>query len=139
MAQKSQGVIVTKSGEFAYEYHRDYHSNLKADVYFFKIWKTGDDLNTIRPYSFCLRVMENGKDLKVVDMFACDYKGKGISIPILFEAKRIFGKKIISSSNQLPTYSGESNWQNAIDKIWKPLLQQGFANYDAKYDHYYLQ
>lgn len=138
MLPKIRGTISTKDGEFIFEYYLNHHPHLKSDVYFFDIWRDGDDLENLHKFSFLLRVMENGRDLKVVDLFAGDYKGKGISIPIILKSKQLFNKRIISSSNRIKSYSGEANWGEAIEKVWKPLVSQGLAKYDTEKDYYFV-
>lgn len=138
MQPKTKGTISTKDGDFIFEYCLDYHPHLKSDVYFFDIWRDGDDLENLHKFSLLLRVMENGSDLKVVDLFAGDYKGKGISIPIILKSKQLFNKRIISSSNKLKSYSGEANWDEAVEKVWKPLVSQELAKYDIENDYYFV-
>lgn len=137
MTIKTTGILLTRKGEFIFEYHLNYHPYLKADVYFFNIWREGDELEDIYKFSFLLRVMENGKDLKVVDLFAGNYNGEGISIAIILKSKELFQKRIISSSNKQPSSSGEENWDEAIQKVWEPMVRQGTVAYDANKDYYY--
>lgn len=102
----------------------------------FDIW----DQKNIKPhkYSFILEIMENGHELKVMDMFASDYKGGGISIPMILKAKEPFGKQIISSSNNHRCRPGEGNWPEAIEKVWDPMVSQGLAVYNEATDRHYV-
>jgi hypothetical protein len=138
MAHKIKGMLPTRKYEFTFEYYLNYHPHLKADVYFFDIWDEADTSVDIHKFSFLLRVMENGTDLKVSDLFAGSYKGKGISIAIILRAKELFNKRIISSSNRTQSYIGEANWKEAIEKVWNPMVSQGLARYDAENDYYYV-
>jgi hypothetical protein len=134
-------LIVTKndlSTEFVFEFFQSYHKELKAYIYSFDIWKEGDEIETSHRFNFMLRIMENDKDLKVVDLFANRYKGCGISKAIILKSKDLFNKRIISCSNKFPTYIGEQNWEEAILKVWRPMVNKGLANYNTEGDYYYV-
>lgn len=133
-----RGTISTnKNEEFIFEYILKYHQDIKGNIYFFDIWKEGDKY-TYDKYSFLLLIMENGRDLKVIDLYANAYKGRGISIPIILKSKELFNKRIISSSNKTKIFSGEANLCEAITKVWEPMVKQGLAKYDSKYEYYYV-
>jgi len=132
--QTIKGKLVTRKGEFTFEYFPYHFTDTKVNAYCFDIW---DETNpNARKYSFILEIITNGLDLKVMDMYACDYQGKGISIPMILKAKELFGKRIISSSNAHPSRSGESNWVEAIEKVWRPMVSQGLAKYIEECDYY---
>jgi len=133
----------TKNGKtynFSYEYDYSFISAFNAPSYRFKIFEKGrEDLDY---FSFQLREMENGKDLKVVDLYPDRnqyYLGKGISISIILESSKIFQKRIISSSNKHKSHSGEYNSQAAIEKVWKKLVASGKAAYNKEKDYYFLK
>lgn len=139
---KVSGIL--KSGKnneftFIYEYYYDYLIYLNAHGYVFNIWEKGrEDKST---FSFQLREMENGIDLKVTDLYADSerfYLGKGISIAMIFEAKKIFNKRIISSSNKSRGNYTEFNTEEAIEKVWSRLVNDGLAEYDPKLDYYFV-
>lgn len=135
-AQRVKGLLETRKGIFTYEYYLYYFKDIKVNTYSFDIW----DENDLKPfkYSFILEILENGQDLKVMDLFAGDYQGMGISIPIILKAKELFGKRIISSSNANWSRPGESNWEEAIEKVWEPMVNQGLAEYRDNDDRYYV-
>jgi len=134
---KVRGNLKTlKSGDYVYEYFPYYFSDIKVNTYSFDIWDKNDEAP--HKYSFILEIMENGADLKVMDMFASDYTGRGISIPIILKAKELFGKRIISSSNTHRSRPGEANWDMAIEKVWEPMVSQGLAIYNELDDRYYV-
>jgi hypothetical protein len=134
-------LLTIKNGtkhDFLYEYRRIYHEYLNAEVYTFKIWIEGDGVEDIYRFSYMLRIMENGVDLKVVDLYANHYAGMGISKAIILKSKVLFNKRIISSSDKVRSYDGESNREDAREKVWKSLVRDGLAEYDAKEDYYFL-
>jgi hypothetical protein len=86
--------------------------------------------------------MENGIDLKVVDLYpdlSKYYLGKGISIAIILEARNIFKKRIISSSNLSTSNYCEWNTPEAIEKVWKKLVKTGEAKYKQELDCYIVE
>jgi hypothetical protein len=88
-----------------------------------------------------LREMENGKDLKVIALYAHNngyYIGKGISVSIILKPKEIFRKRIISSINLKPAILGERICKDAITKVWQRLVDGGEALYCEENDHFYL-
>ncbi len=127
-----------KNFKFTYEYFEEYSVTLKANGIYFRIYEENDGIDPMYHFEYALRVMENNTDLKVVDLFAKKYIGLGISRAIILKSKEIFQKRIISSSNKFPSYIGEANWPESIDKVWKPLVSRGLANYDIKNDYYFV-
>jgi hypothetical protein len=113
-----------------------YSLTAKADVYFFDIWDESEQNK--RKFSFQLRVMENQKDLKVIDLFAFDYVGRGISIEIILKCKELFKKRIISSSNNKKSFPEEAIWPDAIDKVWNRMVKLGLAKFDHANDYFYI-
>ena len=139
-----KGVLQTTKKEvnykFNYHYYTEFHKTYKAQSYIFDIWEDGKSNDNC--FSFQLRVMENGTDLKVVDLFPDTknyYLGKGISIAMILKAKSIFNKRIISSSNidAKTSFSGEMRWSDATNKVWKKLEKKNLAKYDKGDDYYY--
>lgn len=141
--KKHKGKLLsTKNGIdylLTYEYFYAYRDYLETTGYIFRIWEEGKNTNDY--FSFQLREMENGEDLKVVDLYPGSskyYLGKGISVAIIQEAKNIFNKRIISSSNKHKSHSKEFNTLEAIMKVWEPMVRNGFAKYYPKGDYYYI-
>jgi hypothetical protein len=135
--KKGTLVSVKNNGEhnFRFEYFLHYDEYLKANVYVFDIWEEGRESKP--KFSFLLRVMENGTDLKVIDLFAGEYyKGKGISVAIILNAKELFNKRITSSSKKVKSHYSEDRWKDA-EKVWQGLVEKGFAKYDEHNDYYY--
>jgi hypothetical protein len=125
---------------FEYAYFFDYLVYLNSPGYVFRIWEKGREDQGF--FSFQLRQMENGTDLKVVDLYPDSqkyYLGKGISIAIILESKSIFQKRIISSSNKNKSHSREFNTPEAIEKVWKRLKLCGKADYNSEFDYYFLR
>lgn len=134
-----RGELQTRKGIFTYQYLIYHHKHYNADFYMFDIWDERDDSPDLHKFSFCLEIMANGTDLKVTDLFACDYKRKGISIPLILKAKELFGKRIISTSNKNPARHDEANWSEAIEKVWEPMVSQGLAAYNQDNDYYFVK
>ena len=133
-------LISTKNNlefEFTFEYLIKYQKEFNAKVYFFEIWDEKENIDKIYRYSYMLRIMENGNDLKVIDLFANRYIGKGIGSAIILKSKELFEKRIISSSNTKKSYPTESNWKAAIEKVWKPMMAKGLVDYNFLEDYYY--
>ena len=127
-----KGILQTPKGVFTYQYVIYHHPRYHADFYMFDIWDERDDSADLHKFSFCLEIMANDTDLKVTDLFACDYKGKGISTPIILKAKELFGKRINRARYD------EANWSDAIEKVWEPMVSQGLAAYDQENDYYFV-
>ena len=134
--QRIRGILATRKGAFTYEYTVYHNDRYQADFYMFDIWDEQDTSPELHKFSFCLEIMPNGTDLKVTDLFACDYKGRGISIPMILKAKELFGKRIISISNKNPARYDEANWPDAIEKVWQPMVSQRLAEYNDEGDYY---
>ncbi|MBD1362982.1 hypothetical protein IDJ77_04090 [Mucilaginibacter sp. ZT4R22] len=134
---RSQGILVTRKGEFQFEYFLHFNNTYKFDTYAFLIWagEGGPDENAA---DFSLLIMNDDIHLKVIDLFMKHYSGNGIAIAIILKARELFGKKIISSSNTNKSFTSEANWPEAIQRVWQPLVDQGLAHYDAPNDHYVL-
>lgn len=137
-----KGILQTTKKEidyvFNYHYYTEFNITYKAKSYIFDIWEAGK--SNENSFSFQLRVMENGTDLKIVDLFPDTekyYLGKGISIAMILKAKSIFNKRIISSSNVKHSFSNEMRWSDATNKVWKKLEIENLAKYDKENDYYY--
>jgi hypothetical protein len=91
--------VKSEDREFLYEYFTYYNTDYKSETYGFDIWEEGREGEF--KFSFILLILNNSSDLKVIDMNATDkyYRAKGIARAIILESKKIFGKRIISSSN----------------------------------------
>ncbi len=128
------------SYKFLYNYYMDYIEGDNGNSYVFEIWSDGNENEG--KFSFRLKIEKNGKDLKVVDLYPDStkkYLGKGISIAIILESKKIFNKRIISSTNvdDKQTVQGEDNSEAAIEKVWKRLVDNDKAKYDRLNGYYY--
>ena len=113
---------------FLYKYHQAYIEAYEGETYIFEIWENGREDKD--KFSFCLKLMENNLDLKIVDLYPDaqkHYLGKGISIAIIKEAKSIFKKRIISSSNRNPTFDSESRWSDSSTKVWQKLVDTWYS------------
>lgn len=136
-------ILTQKNGRthsFEYEYYYSFLIHLNAPGYVFRIFEKGRENED--SFSFQLREMENGTELKVVDLYPDHsnyYLGKGISIAIILETKNIFNRNIISSSNLYPSHSGEWNSEQAIEKVWNRLLVAGVAKYYKEFDYYAIE
>lgn len=85
-----------------------------------------------------LKIMSGDKELKLIDLFPADhYRGKGLSVAIITEARKLFQRTIISSSTNCPTYTGESRRIDATNKVWQRLVDDGLAGYDGERDVFY--
>lgn len=131
------GKLTTPKGEFTYSYYFFHNSVYKLDTYAFSIWDENHQ-EGMHKADFSLLIMDDNIHLKVIDLFMHDYQSKGIAKAIILKAKEIFGKTIISSSNSHKSFTGESNWPEAIEKVWEPLTKQGLAVYDDTNGHYIL-
>jgi hypothetical protein len=133
--QKTYGKLVTPKGEFTYSYFLFHNNNYNFDSYAFSIWDANDDTGK-HSADFSLLIMDDDIHLKVIDLFMHDYQGKGIAKAIILKASEIFGKTIISSSNTNKSFIGESNWREAIERVWQPLVNNGLAYFDQKNDYF---
>jgi len=139
--KKIQGILKSVKNNmqfnFLFEYYVDYIKDYGANALIFLIWEEGRESED--KFSFRLRIMENGNDLKVVDLFGdCSsyYLGKGISIAMILRSKEMFNKRIISSSNKAKSFIGEANYKDATEKVWKRMVDSGLAEYDCLNDYY---
>ncbi|MGF7077711.1 hypothetical protein [Mucilaginibacter sp. UYCu711] len=134
-----RGKLVTRKGEFIYEYFRFYNKTHHFDTYAFMIWDEKDASEKDKA-DFSLLIMDDGIRLKVIDLIMKDYEGNGIAPAIIMKAREIFGKPIVSSSNQKSSksFNSETNWPEAIERVWKPLAERGCAVYDQLSDHYII-
>jgi len=131
------GKLITPKGEFTYCYYLFHNKTYNFDTYAFTIWDENDKAGK-RKADFSLLIMDDHIHLKVIDLFMNDYRGKGIATAIILKAKEIFGKTIISSSNTVKSFTGESNSLDAIERVWRPLAEKGLAYYDQANDYYVL-
>lgn len=128
---------------FYYTYEKRYIIEYHGICYEFNITESKNDISS--GFSYVLRVMENGLDLKVVDLYPetdtnSKYLGKGISIGIILHSKELFNKRIISSSNKkLQTDYDEFNSEEAIDKVWKRLEDRELVGYNEKEGYYFTK
>lgn len=121
--------------EAEYEIHDFYDRGDDILKIEFRIFLKGDKYDEW--FDFKLAPISNDT-LKVTGMFIGkeSHRGKGIPDAMILEARRIFQKKIISSSNKKKIIY---EWRKqAADKVWKRLIQKGYAEYDEKSDIYYL-
>lgn len=82
---------------FLYSFQQEYLEAYDGNVLIFEIWEEGKE--QLDKFSFMLREMENGNDLKVVDLFPDSkkyYLGKGISRAMILHCKNLFVKRLIS-------------------------------------------
>ena len=139
MEADSNALLTFKNGinySFIFSYSLCFHTGLNFFVYDFEILEIGRELET--RFTCLFKIMDNGKDLKSIDLFPPEYyKGKGISIAVILKAKDLFNKRIISSSNDKETHSGEMRWEDATEKVWKRMVANGLAKYDHENDYYY--
>jgi hypothetical protein len=123
---------------YKYDWFEEYNIRNNAINKIFEIWERGREDKS--KFSFILREMENKKDLKVIDLFPDSekyYLGNGIAISMILECKKLFGKRIISSSNLFPSSTNEARWEDATKKVWEKLVNQELAKYDSKKDIFY--
>lgn len=113
-----KGKLVTRKGEFTHEYFRHYNKTHCFDTYDFTIWDEKDEPQKDKA-DFSLLIVDDGIHLKVIDLMMKDSQGKGIAPAMILNAKKIFGKRIISSSNKKSAkcFNGEANWPEAIERV----------------------
>ncbi|WP_426477260.1 hypothetical protein ACP3T3_18740 [Chryseobacterium sp. CBSDS_008] len=119
-----------KSYTFLYNYQQEYLEDHNGNILIFEIWEK--EKEELPKFSFSLRIMENGTDLKVVDLFADNkyYLGKGISIAMILLCKFLFRKRIISER-------GKDNWPDARTKVWERMKSNGEVAYCKTKDYYF--
>lgn len=116
---------------FLYSFQQEYSDDHNGNILIFEIWKKGKE--ELDKFSFILREMENGIDLKVVDLYPDSnncYKGKGISRAMILHCKFLFGKRIISER-------GENNSPDARNKVWERMKSDGEVAYCETKDYYF--
>ncbi len=122
--------------DFLFIYDQEYHASIEANIYRFKIWEEGKETDSC--FEILFKIIDNGSDLKVIDLFPPDYyRGKGISIAGILKAKEIFKKRIISSSNHAKSEIHEARWDDATEKVWKRLVDRKLAKYNIAKDYYF--
>lgn len=120
-----------KNYTFLYSFQQEYLEAHDGNVLIFEIWKAGKE--EVDKFSFMLREMENGNDLKVVDLFpdsGGNYVGKGISRAMILHCKKLFEKRIISEE-------GDKNSKEARTKVWERMKSDGEVAYCESKDIYY--
>lgn len=140
MENRIRGKISTsvkgKVHKFLYEYFQYYNIDYKNETYCFDIWEEGREEEF--KFSFMLLILNKPADLKVIDMFAMNeyYRGKGIARAIIIEAKKILGKRIISSSNYHKLHNRELRKPDAT-RVWEKMVEDGLAGYNIDGDYFY--
>ena len=89
-------------------------------------------------FDFKIALIDNSI-IKVTDMFIGkeEHRMKGIPEALILEVKRLYNKKVISSSNKKPIILSE--WRRIeADKVWKRLVRLNKAKYDELNDIYEL-
>lgn len=121
--------------DLEYEIHRLYDKVENLEKIEFRVFMKSDKEDEW--FDFKLAQIGEGV-LKVTDMFIGkkNHRMKGIPEAIILEAKTVFNKKIISSSNkQKQIYE----WRSLdADKVWCRLIEKGLAKYNSTKDIYYL-
>lgn len=120
--------------DIAHEYSDDW----TGFVYILKVYEKGKEEDDF--FSVILREMENGSELKVVDLYPDRnkyYLGKRISINIILFLKEYFKKRIISSSNNKHSEYCEFNSDIAIKYVWEKLRSFNKVEYCRTRDVYY--
>lgn len=120
-----------KNYTFLYSFEKEYLEAHNGTVLIFDIWEQGKE--ELQKFSFMLREMENGTDLKVVDLFSDSkkyYSGKGISRAMILHCKNLFEKRIISER-------GHKNWEEARTIVWERMKSNGEVAYCESKDFYY--
>lgn len=116
---------------FLYSVQKEYEEEHEGNILIFEIWEEGKEDGD--KFSFILREMENGNDLKVVDLFPDrdgNYAGKGISRAMILHCKKLFEKRIISEE-------GNKNSKEARTKVWERMKSNGEVAYCESEDIYY--
>lgn len=114
-----------------YSFQQEYLENYDGNILIFEIWE--EEKEELDKFSFMLRKMENGTDLKVVDLFSDSrkyYLGKGISRAMILHCKNLFMKRIISER-------GNKNWEEARTKVWERMKSNGEFAYCESKDFYF--
>lgn len=128
-------ILHTNKGEYFFKIDSYEHNGLTRFV--FNICDKNGDFSDSNNYSYVLVKIPNTRELKIIDMYANDFKKCGISIPIILKSKEIFREyTVISSSNKSKYFHDESNSEIAIQLIWEPMVKQGLADYIIERDIY---
>lgn len=120
-----------KKYTFLYSFQKEYLEAHNGNILIFEIWEKGKE--ELDKFSFMLREMENGTDLKVVDLFSDSkkyYLGKAISRAMILHCKNLFVKRIISEG-------GNNNWEEARTKVWERMKSNGEVAYCESNDFYF--
>ena len=122
--------------ECEYEIHDRYDDHNDINKIEFRLIMKGDSVQNW--FDFKLAPISNDI-LKVTDMFiGKDYhRKKGIPEALILEAKKIFSKKIISSSEKYPILISEFR-REAATKVWMRLMEKGYAKYNRELDIFEL-
>lgn len=128
--------INLKAHKCEYEIHSRYDSFNNLNKIEIRLFMEGDSEKEW--FDFKLAPIDNDT-LKVTDMFIGkeSHRMKGIPEALILEAGKIFGKRIISSSDKHPILMNE--WRRgAASKVWERLVQKGLAKYNSDKDYYCL-
>lgn len=140
MENKITGQIITGKAEktfsFWYEYVSRYEEDYNMPSYCFDIWEKGREKEF--KFSFILLIMDNLPDLKVIDMYATNeyYRGKGIARAIILESKKLFNKRVISSSNKNKIFNREMRKPDA-NRVWEKMVEEGLVQYNFEGDYFF--
>lgn len=125
-----------KKHECEYEIHTRYDRHNKFHKVELRLFMKGDENSKW----FDFKLAPIGDDtLKVTDMFVGkeSHRKKGIPEALIMESKKLFGNKIISSSDKHPILISE--WRREVaSKVWDRLVKKGLAEYNSKFDFYFL-
>jgi len=111
-----------------YEIHNQYDRYNKLDKYELRLFMKGDSHEEW--FDFKLSPISETV-LKVTDMFIgkSAHRKKGIPEVLIVESKKIFNKKVVSSSNKHPILISERRSDEA-SKVWKRLEKKGLVRYN---------
>jgi hypothetical protein len=115
-----------------YEIHNQFDRYNNISKIEIRLFMEGDSAEEW--FDFKLAPIANN-ELKVTDMFIGKnaHRRKGIPEALILEAKRIFDKRIISSSNKQSILIAERRSRDAT-KVWERLVNKGFAIYNEAQD-----
>lgn len=89
-------------------------------------------------FDFKIAFLTDGS-IKVTDMFVGneDHRKKGIPDALILEIKRLYNKKVISSSNEIKLVRDE--WRKLpATKVWERLVLKNKAKYNLQTDTFEL-
>ncbi len=89
-------------------------------------------------FDFKIAFLTDGS-IKVTDMFVgkASHRKKGIPDALILEIKRLYNKKVISSSNKNKLVRSE--WRKPpATKVWERLVLKNKANYNSQTDTFEL-